>query len=98
MNNNHVAGMHRLARCGLLAAACLLGPGCESPLVLDEVEKALQSPLRRTDNFQALSAFQQNIVAVGSGGVILASQDNGNDLATPGNPFLAFVPRRYQLQ
>lgn len=69
--------MNGLACCGLLAVACLLGSGCESPLVLDEVEKALQSPLRRTDNFQALSAFQQHVVAVGSGGVILSSQDNG---------------------
>ena len=67
----------RIANCCLLAVVCLLSSGCESPLVLDEVEKAGQSPIRRTDNIQAVSAFQQNIVAVGSAGLILASQDDG---------------------
>ena len=77
MNNNKITEMNRLA-CGfLLAVAALLTSGCESPLVLDEVEKALQNPVRRTDNFQAISAFQQTIVAVGSSGVILSSQDDG---------------------
>ena len=60
----------------LLCAFVALG-GCEAPLVLDAVEKAQKSPLRRTDNFQAVSSFQQNIVAVGSSGIILVSQDNG---------------------
>ena len=77
MNNNNITYMIRVARCCLLAAAVLLASGCESPLILDEVEKALQNPIRRTDNFQAISAFEQNIVAVGSSGVILLSQDDG---------------------
>ena len=46
-------------------------------MVLDAVEKAEQSPLRRTDNFQAIGAFEQNIVAVGASGVILTSEDDG---------------------
>lgn len=75
MNNNNFKNL--IYGC-LLVVACLLASGCESPLVLDEVEKSAQSPIRRTDNFQAVSAFQQNIVAVGSGGVILASGDSGN--------------------
>ena len=77
MNNNKIAEMAGVVRCCLLVMAVLLASGCESPLILDEVEKTLQSPIRRTDNFQAVSAFQQNIVAVGSGGVILASGDSG---------------------
>ena len=77
MNNNKIKNLKNLI-CGcLLAVAALLASGCESPLILDEVEKALQSPIRRTDNFQAISAFQQNIVTVGSSGVILSSQDDG---------------------
>ena len=77
MNNNKIAVMTRVARCCLLAVAGLLASGCESPLVLDEVQKTEQSPIRRTDNFQAVSAFRENIVAVGSSGVILSSQDDG---------------------
>ena len=77
MSSNKNTDMNRLARGCLLAVAVLLASGCESPLILDEVEKALQSPIRRTDNFQAVSAFQQNIVAVGSSGIILTSQDDG---------------------
>ena len=78
MSSNKSTDMNRLACCSLLAVAVLLSSGCESPLVLDEVQKAEASPIRRTDNFQAVSAFQQNVVAVGSGGVILASEDDGN--------------------
>ena len=66
-----------IAYCWLLVVGCILSSGCEAPLVLDEVETAEQSPVRRTDNFQAVSAFEQNIVAVGASGVILASHDDG---------------------
>ena len=76
--NNITINITGTAYCCLLAALCLLCSGCESPLVLDEVQKAEQSPIRRTDNFQAISAFQQNIVVVGSSGIILASRDNGS--------------------
>ena len=69
--------MTRIAYCWLLTAGCLLSSGCESPLVLDEVQKTERSPLRRTDSLQAVSAFQQTIVVVGSSGVILVSADSG---------------------
>lgn len=67
-----------MASCYLLAVVCLLATGCESPLVLDEVQKAEQSPIRRTDSLQAISAYRQNIVVVGSGGLILTSGDGGS--------------------
>ena len=51
--------------------------GCEAPLVLDAVEQAAQAPVRRTDNLQAVAAFQQTIVAAGTGGVIVVSPDSG---------------------
>ena len=69
--------MTRLACCCLLAVVCLLSSGCEAPLVLDEVEKTGQSPIRRTDNFQAVGSSGQNVVAVGASGVILTSGDSG---------------------
>ena len=77
MNNNDINNITRVTRGLLFSVLCLLASGCESPLVLDEVEKALQNPIRRTDNFQAISAFQQTIVAVASSGIILSSQDDG---------------------
>ena len=75
--NNVIIHTTRIVNFCLLAVVCLLFSGCESPLVLDEVQKTEQSPIRRTDNIQEVSAFQQNIVAVGSAGLILASQDGG---------------------
>ena len=75
--NNIIKKVTGIAYCCLLAVSCLLTSGCESPLVLDEVVKTEQSPIRRTDNFQAVSSFQQNIVVVASSGVILSSQDSG---------------------
>ena len=77
MFNNITRNLVRVAHCCLLAVIFMLSSGCEAPLVLDEVETAEQSPVRRTDNFQAVSAFEQNIVAVGASGVILASHDDG---------------------
>lgn len=69
-----------VAAARLLAAAALLPslPGCEAPLVLDEVAATQRAPVRRTDNLQAVSSFRQTVAAVGSGGVILVSEDNGN--------------------
>ena len=61
----------------LYPVLCLLLCACESPLVLDEVEINQRSPIRRTDNFQAISAYGSNIVAVGTSGVILTSVDDG---------------------
>ena len=77
MFNNVIMKMTGSVYCCLLLVVCLLSSGCESPLVLDEVQNAEQSPIRRTDNIQAVSAFRQTIVAVGSAGLILASQDGG---------------------
>ena len=76
MNNNNTKPQQRIG-CWLLVIAALLCAGCESPLVLDEVHKAEQSPIRRTDNFQAISAFEQTIVVVGGAGLILNSHDDG---------------------
>jgi photosystem II stability/assembly factor-like uncharacterized protein len=52
--------------------------GCEAPLVLNGVEKQTNSPLRRTDVFQAAAESRDSLVAVGSYGVILVSSDHGN--------------------
>ena len=75
--NYIITNMARVAHCCLLAVICILSSGCEAPLVLDEVEKTERSPIRRTDKFQAVSSFGQNIVAVGASGLILASADGG---------------------
>ena len=50
---------------------------CEAPLVLDEVEKARQSSTRRTDTFLAIGANAKDIVVVGSHGVVLVSNNDG---------------------
>ncbi|MCY4154507.1 MAG: YCF48-related protein [Gammaproteobacteria bacterium] len=75
--NTGIAETNGLGRYCLLAVTALLLAACESPLVLDEVEQSLQSPIRRTDNFQALSVHESVVVAVGGGGVILVSADGG---------------------
>ena len=77
MFNNITRNLVRVAHCCLLAVIFMLSSGCEAPLVLDEVEKSGQSPIRRTDNFQAVGSFGQTIVAVGASGVILTSGDGG---------------------
>ena len=77
MFNNITRNLVRVAHCCLLAVIFILSSGCEAPLVLDEVEKTELSPLRRTDNFQAIGSFGQNIIAVGAGGLILTSADGG---------------------
>jgi photosystem II stability/assembly factor-like uncharacterized protein len=51
--------------------------GCEAPLVLDEVEKSHQTFARRTDTFLAVDANAENIVVVGSHGLVLNSNDDG---------------------
>jgi photosystem II stability/assembly factor-like uncharacterized protein len=50
---------------------------CEAPLVLDEVEKSKQAFARRTDTFLAVGANAGNIVVVGSHGLVLSSNDDG---------------------
>ena len=75
--NYIITNIARVAHCCLLAVIFMLSSGCEAPLVLDEVEKTERSPIRRTDNFQAVNSFGQNIIAVGASGLILASADGG---------------------
>jgi photosystem II stability/assembly factor-like uncharacterized protein len=50
---------------------------CEAPLILDEVEKARQAYARRTDTFLAIGANANDIVVVGSHGVVLVSNNDG---------------------
>ena len=77
MLSNMTTNISGIAYRWLLVAGCILCSGCEAPLVLDEVEKTGQSPIRRTDNFQAVGSSGQNVVAVGASGVILTSGDSG---------------------
>jgi photosystem II stability/assembly factor-like uncharacterized protein len=50
---------------------------CEAPLVLDAVEKSRESFARRTDTFLAVDANADNIVVVGSHGLVVSSNDDG---------------------
>ena len=77
LRNNIITNMTGIARYCLLSVICILSSGCEAPLVLDEVEKTERSPIRRTDNYQAVGSFGQNIIAVGASGLILTSADGG---------------------
>ena len=98
MFNNITRNLVRVAHCCLLAVIFILSSGCEAPLVLDEVEKTELSPIRRTDNFQAIGSFGQNIIAVGAGGLHPDVSGRRSHLATAGNSFLAFLSGYHQLQ
>ena len=50
---------------------------CEAPLVLDEVEKSKKAFARRTDTFLAIGSNAEDIVVVGSHGVVLVSNNDG---------------------
>ncbi len=50
---------------------------CEAPLVLDRVDAELQQTVRRSDRFQAAVNNGKVLAAVGSNGIILTSDDNG---------------------
>jgi photosystem II stability/assembly factor-like uncharacterized protein len=58
-----------------VAAACLVG--CEAPLNLGGVQHELTNPLHRYDQFQAIARNEQQLVVVGSAGIVLVSRDNG---------------------
>lgn len=71
------------ARAGWQTAAgmilCLFGlAACEAPLNLSAVEKNLQEPVRRSDQFQAAAAQGGMLVVVGNQGLILVSADEGS--------------------
>ena len=55
----------------------LLLIACEAPLILDEVEKSTQAYVRRTDIFLAVAANAETVVVVGSHGLVLVSNDDG---------------------
>lgn len=61
----------------ILLCLLMLLLACEAPLVLDEVEKSRESYVRRTDTFLAVDANSENIVVVGSHGLVLNSPDQG---------------------
>lgn len=61
----------------LVAFQLVLG-GCEARLDLEGVNKELAKPVRRTDNFQALTNNGTVITAVGNGGLILTSPNASN--------------------
>lgn len=50
---------------------------CEAPLVLDQVEQSKQSFTRRTDIFLAIGSNAEDIVVVGSHGLVLVSNNDG---------------------
>ena len=53
--------------------------GCEAPLQMDAVEKRLNEPIRRSDQFQMASANDSAIVVVGNQGLVLTSTDQGQN-------------------
>jgi len=69
----------RISNTRLLATvlAALTLTACESRLVLDHVVEQQQKALQRTDLFQASTANDEVIVTVGSYGVIVVSNDDG---------------------
>jgi len=68
----------RLITAVLFAATLVMTlTGCEAPLTMDGVERALKEPIRRTDRFQALARRGDSVVAVGNQGVIIHSPDGG---------------------
>lgn len=62
----------------LVAAFSLSVIGCEARLDLEGVNKELAKPVRRTDNFQALTNNGTVITAVGNSGLILTSPKENN--------------------
>lgn len=60
----------------LLAVSAVVA-GCEAPLDLSRVEKEIQKPVHRFDQFKALARNQDVVMAVGDYGVAALSDDNG---------------------
>jgi photosystem II stability/assembly factor-like uncharacterized protein len=72
-----IPGCKELFRCLRSSAVILLLMGCEAPLMLDEVEQSRQNFTRRTDTFLAIGSNAEDIVVVGSHGLVLVSNDDG---------------------
>jgi photosystem II stability/assembly factor-like uncharacterized protein len=54
-----------------------ISTGCEAPLQMDAVEQGLNTPVRRSDQFQMASANDSTIVVVGNQALVLTSTDQG---------------------
>lgn len=63
-------------RC-MLALLALLLAACEAPLDLAGVEQQSRQPVRRYDQFQAVTQVGDTVVVVGSHGAVLSSADGG---------------------
>lgn len=77
---------------GLLLAALLCA--CEAPLDLEGVESQLAQPLRRSDLMQAVASDGETVHAVGGMGVVVSSDDGGENwrrTVLPASPFLVGV-------
>jgi len=66
--------LHRICFGSLL---CLGLFGCEAELQLGAVEVELNKPIRRDDQYQAMTSHDTNILLFGSAGVVLSSANNG---------------------
>lgn len=75
--NFSIFACRRFINCAGIIALTLLFIGCEAPLFLDEVESSQQAFARRTDTFLALGSKAEDIVVVGSHGLVLVSNDDG---------------------
>jgi photosystem II stability/assembly factor-like uncharacterized protein len=73
-NKNFYTNM-RLVVSTIIVSILLIA--CEAPLVLDQVEKSKQNFTRRTDIFLAIGSNAEDIVVVGSHGLVLVSNNDG---------------------
>jgi photosystem II stability/assembly factor-like uncharacterized protein len=74
--------------CAVLSVALL---GCEAPLVLDRVEDQASRPTQRSDLLQAVAVSGDTLIAVGSRGAVIVSNDDGGSWRRQeleGKPFL----------
>ncbi len=65
-----------------LISAILFFSGCEAPLNLDGIDQTRKDALRRYDQFQAATVSKDNIIVVGSDGVVLIVPKNDQDQIT----------------
>lgn len=78
MSKTSFSFIMRIKTLMFLAAFPLILIGCEARLNLEGVNKELTKPVRRTDNFQALTSNGTVITAVGDSGLILTSPKESN--------------------
>ena len=65
-----------------LISAILFISGCEAPLDLDGIDQTRKEALRRYDQFQAATVSKDNIIVVGSDGVVLIVSKTDPDQIT----------------